>query len=118
MRTGALVAIALGLLGIGLLLGLIPGSIGPSSDSLSCGSPWVRDTAAIEREGRIDDLADAMLGMNLRDTDYAAKCDDALDARGIFGGALAGLGALTLVGVAVVRRPKGQAVEEPDNAAH
>lgn len=118
MRTGVLVAIAAGLIGLGLILGLAPGSAQGATKTFSCGSPWSPDTKEMDHQKSIDALANSMAGSRVWDTDYRERCADAFSGRGVWGGALAGLGALTLVGVAVVRRPKGQAVEEPDNAAH
>lgn len=91
------------LLLIGLLLGLIPGSV---SDTVSCGSPWVRDTAMIDaadRGSRLGaDLIGSYAGREFESTSYRALCNDALDTRGVFGGVLAGFGVLTLLGMALV----------------
>lgn len=83
----------------GLLLGLIPGSV---SDTFSCGSPWVRDTTMIDAANRGADLGSALAGQGSSSTDYRTMCGDALDGRGAFGGVLAGLGVLTLLGVALM----------------
>jgi hypothetical protein len=111
MRTGVLVAIAAGLIGLGLLLGLSPGSAMGATKSFSCGSPWSPDTKEMDHQRYIDDLANSMAGSKVWSTDYRERCDDAFGGRGVFGGVLAGLGALALVGVAVVRRPDAQAAE-------
>lgn len=86
------------LLLVGALLGLIPGSV---SDTFSCGSPWARDTAMTGAADRGAELGSAMLGREST-TSYAALCDDKLDARGVWGGVLAGFGVLSLLGAAVV----------------
>lgn len=86
------------LLLVGGLLGLIPGSV---SDTFSCGSPWARDTTMIGAADRGASLGADLLGREST-VSYAALCDDKLDARGMWGGALAGLGALSLLGAAVV----------------
>jgi hypothetical protein len=93
-------------LALGLLLGLIPGSVTTASGSTPCGSPWVRDNrlvdAATEGSRLGADLIGSQLGRRYESTDYRALCDDALGGRGAFGGVLAGLGALTLLGAALV----------------
>ena len=111
MRTGVLVAIAAGLIVIGGLLGLVPGSAQGAAGEFSCGSPWIRDSAAVRSQTGIDELGDALGGSRARSSNYSARCDDALDARGVLGVVLAGLGALALVGVAVVRRPEASAAQ-------
>lgn len=106
MRTGVLVAIAAGLIGLGLILGLAPGSTQGATRTFSCGSPWSPDTKEMDHQEYIDDLANAMAGSKVWSTDYRERCDDAFGGRGVWGGALAGLGALMLVGIAVTRGPK------------
>lgn len=102
MTTKQLAAAGGVLLLVGLLLGLIPGSV----SDVSCGSPWVRDTAMIDaadRGSRLGaDLIGSYAGREFDSTSYRALCSDALDTRGVLGGVLAGLGALTLVGAALV----------------
>ncbi len=87
------------LLLIGLLLGLIPGSV---SDTFSCGSPWSRDTTMTDAADRGADLGSALAGQENTSTSYRQQCADALDGRGVWGGVFAGLGALALLGAAVV----------------
>lgn len=98
MTTKQLAAAGGVLLLIGLLLGLIPGSV---SDTFSCGSPWVRDTTMTDAADRGADLGSALAGQR-NTTSYRQQCADVLDTRGVWGGALAGLGVLTLLGVALV----------------
>lgn len=86
------------LLLIGALLGLIPGSV---SDTFSCGSPWVRDTVMTGAADRGAELGSAVLGREST-TSYAALCAGKLDSRGTWGGVLAGLGVLGLLGAAVI----------------
>lgn len=117
MRTGVVVAIAAGLIGLGLLLGFVPGSTQGATKEFSCGSPWNMDTKAISSQEYIDGLANSMAGSEVWDTDYRERCEDELGTRGVFAWILTGLGALALVGVAVVRRPEVQAADTPDNAA-
>ncbi|PWK81711.1 hypothetical protein C8D88_116123 [Lentzea atacamensis] len=90
--TGLLVLI------VGLLLGFVPGS----AEGVPCGSPWSRDTAMIDAANRGADLGSALAGRGSSSVDYRAICGDALDGRGVFGGVLAGLGVLTLLGAALV----------------
>ncbi len=93
------------LLLVGALLGLIPGSV---SDTFSCGSPWARDTAMIGAADRGADLGADLLGKDST-VSYAARCDDKLDARGVWGGVLAGLGVLSLLGAAVMNNRRADA---------
>lgn len=109
MRIGVIVAIAAGLIGLGLLLGFVPSSAQGATASFSCGSPWSPDTKEMDHQKYIDDLANSMAGSSVWSTDYRQRCDDAFGGRGVFGGVLAGLGALALLGVAVARRPTVQA---------
>jgi hypothetical protein len=111
MRTGALVAIAAGLIGLGVILGLAPGSAQGATKSFSCGSPWNVNTKEISRQEYLDDLANSMVGSKMWATDYRQRCDDELGTRGVFAWILVGLGALALVGVAVTRKPPVQAAE-------
>jgi hypothetical protein len=107
--TRVMVVCGLVLLAAGLLLGLLPGSApGASSESMNCGSPWVRSHADEQRSKSVDALANAMAGGGLA-KDYRAECDDALGSRGVFGGVLGGLGLVTLIGVGLVvaRRQSG-----------
>ncbi len=108
MNTRTLIGVSLAVLVLGLALGLVPGSAMGATNSFSCGSPWVRDTESISRQNHIDGLSDALSGGSgtVTTTKYAQRCDDELDTRGIVAGVLAGLAALTLIGVAVVRRPE------------
>jgi hypothetical protein len=106
MTTKQLAAAGGVLLLVGLLLGLIPGSV---SDTFSCGSPWARDTLMTDAADRGADLGSALAGQRNTSTSYRQLCSDALDARGVWGGVLAGLGALALLGAAVVhgnRKPE------------
>lgn len=118
MRTGVLVAIAAGLIGLGLILGLAPGSAQGATKTFSCGSPWSPDTKEMDHQKSIDALANSMAGSRVWDTDYRERCDDSFGGRGVWGGALAGLGALMLIGVAIARRPVQQAtapVDDPES---
>jgi hypothetical protein len=111
MRTGVLLAIAAGLIGLGLILGLAPSSAQGATKAFSCGSPWNMNTKEISHQEYIDDLANSMAGSQVWDVDYRQRCEDELGTRGVFAWILTGLGALTLVGVALVRKP--QAAEPP-----
>jgi hypothetical protein len=101
--TGLLVLIA------GCLLGLIPGSAG----TVPCGSPWIRDTAMIDAANRGADLGSTAIGRGSSSTDYAVICGNELDSRGVFGGVLAGLGVLALLGAGVVNANRATA-ERPE----
>ncbi len=94
------IAAGLAALLLGLLLGLVPG--GPSG--VTCGSPWVRDTAMIDAADRGSRLGADLIGLGreYESTSYRTQCADALDGRGTFGGVLAALGVLALLGVALV----------------
>jgi hypothetical protein len=111
MRTGVAVAISAGLIGLGLVLGLSPGSAQGATKEFSCGSPWNMDTKEISHQQYIDDLANSMHGSEVWATDYRQRCEDELGTRGIAAWILTGLGALALVGVAVTRRPAVQAAD-------
>lgn len=117
MRTGVIVAIAAGLIGLGLLLGFIPGSAQGANEKFSCGSPWVMDTKAIRDQEFYADLGNSLSGPDLWTKDYRQRCEDELGTRGVFAWILTGLGAAALIGVAVVRRPEAQAADTPDNLA-
>lgn len=116
MRTGVLVAIAAGLIGLGLILGLAPGSAQGATKEFSCGSPWNVNTKEISHQEYLDDLGNSLAGRNLWDTDYRQRCDDALATRGVFAWILTGLGAVMLVGVAITRRPQEPAPAEKPSA--
>ena len=114
MRTGVIVAIAAGLIGLGLLLGFIPGSAkGYAGQSFSCGSPWVRSDDGLRSQRFQDELGDVMSGSRAGSADYQRRCDDALDTRGVFAWILTGLGAVALIGVAIARRPQEAEAEKP-----
>ena len=114
MRTGALLTAAFVLIILGLSLGLAPGSAtGASGKEFSCGSPWGMDVKQIERQEYIDDLANSMVGREVWDTDYRQRCEDALDTRGVFAWIAISLGAVALIGVALVRQPQQAAAEKP-----
>lgn len=98
MNPKVLITVGVAALLLGLLLGLVPG--GPSD--VTCGSPWSRNDAMIDAANRGSDLGAVMAGQPGLGTDYRAICDTALDGRGTFGGVLASLGVLTLLGVALV----------------
>lgn len=106
MNLRALLAIGFTATVLGLLLGLIPGSVTTASGDTSCGSPWVRDNslvdAATEGSRHGADLIGSQVGRRFESTDYRALCDDALGGRGVLGGVVAGLGALTLLGAALI----------------
>lgn len=108
MNPRVLIAAGLAALLLGLLLGLVPG--GPAG--VTCGSPWVRDTAMIDAANRGADIGAALAGSSRLTTDYRALCDDALGERGVFGGVLAGFGVLTLLGVALMNSRSGQSRSE------
>lgn len=103
------------LLLIGLLLGLTPGSV---SDTFSCGSPWNRDTAMTDAADRGADLGSALAGRDNISTSYRQLCADALDARGTWGGVLAGVGVLALLGAAVVHGNRSGAHENQADGQH
>lgn len=98
MNLRALLAVGLAAVALGLLLGLVPG--GPSN--VTCGSPWVRDTAMIDAADRGTRLGVDLIGSRSESTSYRSLCSDALDGRGLFGGVLAGLGVVALLGAALV----------------
>lgn len=116
MRTGVLLAIAAGLIGLGLLLGLSPGSAQGATKEFSCGSPWSQNTKEMDRQAYVDDLANSMAGSSVWSTDYRERCEDAFGGRGVWGGVIGGLGAMLLVGVAVTRGPKQEAAPAPESA--
>ncbi len=90
------------LLLIGVLLGLVPGT----AKDVDCGSPWIRNASAIETANFGSEMATDLIsgygGPRFAPTDYGKVCSEALSARGAWGGALAGLGALALLGAAIV----------------
>lgn len=120
MRTGALLAAAFILIVVGLSLGLAPSSAtGASGEDFSCGSPWNVNVKEIERQKYIDDLANSMAGREVWDTDYRQRCEDKLGVRGSFAWITLSLGAVALIGVALVRKPAVQAAapaESPDSS--
>lgn len=113
MRTGVLVAIAAGLIGLGVILGLAPGSAEGATKSFSCGSPWNVNTKEISRQEYLDDLSNSLAGSRVWDTDYRQRCEDELGTRGVFAWLLLGAGVVGLIGVAVTRKP--QAAEPADS---
>lgn len=94
---------------IGLSLGMAPSSISTSAgsgDTVPCGSPWSPDASDAEMR---DDFATAIgreYGYSI-DRGYADKCEKAHGARGGWGTALAGLGALTLLGLGLIAAAGG-----------
>lgn len=106
MRTGVLVAIAAGLIGLGLILGLAPGSAQGANKEFSCGSPWNMDTKAIRDQEYLADLGNSLSGPDLWTKDYRERCEDELGTRGVFAWIAVSLGAVALIGVALVRRPE------------
>lgn len=117
MRTGVLVAIAVGLIGLGLILGLAPGSAQGATKEFSCGSPWNMNTKEIGRQEYLDDLGNSLAGSRVWDTNYRERCEDELGTRGVFAWILTGLGAAALIGVALVRRPQEAAKPTEGSAA-
>jgi hypothetical protein len=101
MSTRALVAAGLAVLLLGLLLGLIPGSINTGASEITCGSPWVRDTTMTDAANRGAELGSALAGRE-SSSNYGQVCSDALGGRGVLGGVLTGVGVLALLGVALV----------------
>lgn len=110
-----LLVIGLLLLGGGLALGLIPSSATIAvnetaisvarADSYSCGSPWLVDQQSPAAEQKVADLAAGVATVQGTPTvaeDAAGLCTTALGSRGMFGAVLAGLGALTLLGLGLV----------------
>lgn len=98
-----LIGVGAVLLLVGLLMGFVESSIPNGSGTLNCGSPWIVDDKAIGRAEHVDDLATAMSDGKFRwSTDWAAKCDDEFGGRGGWAAALAALGALTLLGTALI----------------
>lgn len=126
MDKRTLALIGLGLLTLGLLLGLIPGSAdGYAGKSFACGSPWVRDGAGVRSQESRDELGDVMTGFQPKSADYQRRCDDALSTRGVFAWIATGLGIASLIGAATV--PAGSAAKpgedqavgaEPDKSDH
>lgn len=116
MRTAVLVAIAAGLIGLGLLLGLVPGSAQGANKEFSCGSPWNMDTKEIRNQEYLADLGNSLSGPDLWTKDYRQRCEDALETRGAFAWILTGLGAVALIGVALVRQPQRPSAEKPSAA--
>lgn len=115
MRIAALLAGAFILLILGLSLGLAPGSAtGANGKDFSCGSPWSPDTKEMDHQKFIDDLANSMAGSTVWKTDYRERCEDKLDTRGVFAWIAISLGAVALIGVALVHQSRPQ----PDNATH
>lgn len=112
MNLRVLLGIGLAVTVLGLLLGLIPGSV----SDVPCGSPWVRDTAttdAATRGSRLgSDLIGGQVGRRFESTDYTQMCSDELGSRGVVGGVLAGLGVLTLLGAALVSVNRTSAARE------
>ena len=118
MRIAALLAGAFILIILGLSLGLAPSSAtGANGKDFSCGSPWNMDVKQIEQQKYVDDLANSMVGREVWNTDYRQRCEDKLDTRGAFAWTTISLGAVALIGVAVVRRPEAHAADIPDGAA-
>lgn len=116
MRIASLLVAAFILTITGLTLGLAPGSVtGANGKDFSCGSPWNMDAKEIERQVYIDDLANSMVGRKVWDTDYRTRCEDALDSRGAFAWIAISLGAVALVGIALVHKPQAAAPATPDN---
>lgn len=99
----SLAGVAAVLLGLGLLLGLIQTTIpGPGGSTLSCGSPWVANNSEIRKA---DNSGYSVTSRGTRvpgDVSWRSRCDDAFGSRGGWSGALAGLGALGLLGVGLV----------------
>lgn len=91
------------LLGLGLLLGLIQTTIpGPGGSALSCGSPWMVNTSDIRKADNSGSSVTAR-GTRVPGTvGWGERCDDAFGSRTGWSIALAGLGALGLLGVALV----------------
>lgn len=116
MRTGALLAVAFVLLILGLSLGLAPGSAtGANGKDFSCGSPWNMDTKEISHQQYLDDLANSMVGKDVWKTDYRQGCEDKLGTRGVFAWITISLGAVALIGVALVRKPEGTNTIQPES---
>lgn len=91
------------LLLVGLLMGFMETSVANGDTPVSCGSPWSVDDKAISRAEHVDDLATAMSGGEFRwDTDWAARCDAAFGSRGGWAAGLTALGAMALLGVALI----------------
>lgn len=91
------------LLLVGLLMGFMGASIPNGSDTLDCGSPWSVNHEGINRAEHVDDLATAMSGGEFQwATDWAAKCDAKFGSRGEWATGVTALGALTLLGVALM----------------
>lgn len=110
-----LLIVGLVLLGAGLGLGLVPASAAiaiPATatstargDTYSCGSPWLVDQQSPAAEQKIANLAAGMATVQGTPTvadDAAASCSTVFGPRGVFGAVLAGLGALTLLGLGLV----------------
>lgn len=129
MRVLLLIA-GLLLLATGLGLGLVPATATtaiPNSpatpariDSYSCGSPWAVDQAAIDRQQHVNDLtADeaTVTGTPTPAENAATLCTTALGSRGMFGAVLAGLGALTLLGLGLVMAARRGPAAAPDHPA-
>jgi len=116
MRTGVLVAIAVGLMGLGLMLGLSTSSAMGATATFSCGSPWDPNTKEMDHQSYIDDLANSLAGSSIFTSDYRERCDDAFGSRGVFAWLSLGAGALLLGGLAVVRRPQPSVPQAPSES--
>lgn len=102
-----MIGTGLAAIALGALLGLIPGSITSTGDTTyTCGSPWIRDHSGEQTANLSQSIANALTGQSVYSVDYRAKCDDALGSRGVFGGVIAGLGVLALLGVGLVSAQK------------
>jgi hypothetical protein len=107
--------VGLALLGVGLGLGLVPANAttaipgSPATparvDSYSCGSPWAVDHDAIDKQQGVNDLTAmeaTVVGNPTVAENATGLCDRAFGARGLWGGVLAVLGALALLGLGLV----------------
>ena len=106
MRTGVLVAIAGCLIGLGLLLGLLPGSAQGANEQFSCGSPWSMDAKAISDQEYLARLGNSLSGPDLWTGNYRQRCEDALQARGVFAWITISLGAVALIAALATWQPK------------
>lgn len=123
--------VGLVLLGVGLGLGFVPTSASTTVtgsatanqrvDTYSCGSPWSVDRDSIDKQQGVDTLAAnvaVVQGTLAVPENTADLCERAFGTRGTWGAVLAGLGALSLLGLGLLmafqsgRRPAPPAPTE------
>lgn len=118
-----IVTVGVVLLIVGVALGTVSSSATSyGGGSYSCGSPWFTDSHSINSQQTSNGIASVLTHGGLPVVDAAAPCAEAFGSRGVFGGVLAALGALALLGAALVAmarqgKPRDPGPTPPPTAA-